>query len=152
MGSITVYTLGQVDGLGIGYPVGDLPPYSYWCQYEFPDMLHYWRLVESLRVGDIVCVAWSFDNSHYARSVYLWPAYWPVRAGLYIHGTERLEWVDDVIYISHLLAGRVPADLLPTPFYYVDWGRESWGRAWDITDMSCMIVWYPQRISLPWYQ
>ena len=144
---ITIYTTGQIDLLGIGHPVGDMSPVPAWYWYDMPDTLHYWLLIRSLPVSNIVCVAWSPDNSHFAWDVYLWPLWWPVSAGVYACG-DQLEWVEGSVYVSHRIKS-VPDDLVPSPLYWLDCG---WDQAWDITDKSYLIVWWPESLSLPWYQ
>ncbi len=139
---ITLYTIGHLDELGIGDSVSILPTCSYWRRYDLPDALHYWRLVRDLPESHLVCVAWSADNTHYAWDVYLWPLWTPILAGLYACG-DQLEWVDDAIYVSHRI--KVPADLVPSPLYWLP--DYNWDQAWDITDRSHMLVWYPQSIT-----
>ncbi len=144
---ITIYATGQIDLLGIGYPVGDMSPVPQGYWYDLPDTLHYWRLVRSLPTSGIICVAWSPGNVHHAWDVYLWPCWFTVSSGVYGWG-EQLEWVDDSVYVSHRIKS-VPDDLIPKPLYWLD---RDWNWAWDITDRVHMLVWWPESLSLPWYQ
>ena len=51
-------------------------------------------------------------------------------------------------YVSHRIKS-VPDDLIPKPLYWLD---RDWDWAWDITDRVHMLVWWPESLSLPWYE